>query len=113
MSDLLQFCLFTFASFALATIVSLLAKFIYVKVKQNKTSEEDLELSLSYRFLQIACRLVILISGLYIFRKSTYIQLGIGLGVIISSKIQMIRLYRKIGKRYSNQLLNKAEIEEE
>ncbi len=121
MHPLAKFFLFFLGSFASMSVLSFIIKFLFLSFykSKNRTTYDRkkytliLEKNLVYRITQTFIRLLILIIVFFLLREDKLAILGVGAGVILSSKLQMIYYLRLIKTDLSNSSTEQVSVEVE
>lgn len=121
MHPLAKFFLFFLGSFAFMSVLSFIIKFLFFsfyKSKNRTTYDREkytliIEKNLIYRIIQTFVRLLVLVIVLFILREDRLSILGVGAGVILSSKLQMIYYLRLVKKDLSSSSMDEVSVEVE
>lgn len=121
MHPMTKFFLFFLGSFAFMSVLSFIIKFLFLsfyKSKNRTTYDREkytliIEKNLVYRMTQTFFRLLTLVIVLFVLRGDRLSILGVGAGVILSSKLQMIYYLRLAKKELSSSSTDQVSVEVE
>ena len=103
------------------SVLSFIIKFLFFsfyKSKNRTTYDREkytliIEKNLVYRITQTFVRLLVLVIVLFVLREDKLSILGVGAGVILSSKLQMIYYLRLVKKDLSSSSMDEVSVEVE
>lgn len=115
-----KFFLFFLGSFAFMSVLSFIIKFFFsfYKSKNRTTYDREkytliIEKNLVYRITQTFVRLLVLVIVIFVLLEDKLSILGVGAGVILSSKLQMIYYLRLVKKDLSSSSMDEVSAEVE